>query len=427
MANEGAAGGRRETRLLLATIAVSVGMLFLLARFRFPEEAARQTVEPTPAPIERLAARATFDELAGIMADLERRILPAVSTVAGQGVDGTVTLPAVRMTPDRAIALMPGEVRLTSTNGNDQPTVILRDGVRDLVVVQPAPRPDAAPAVPATGGRPGPRYVAVVEAPGGVPTVRPVYVGRTDLLNDPRWSEPLLRVAAVQQTISAGSAIFSLDGAFIGLASPGGARVTIVPASTLRSVAATAQSAQATSGDLPFEVQPLTADLAKAAGAQQGVMISYVSDPGLPVASGDVVQSIDGTKVTTLGGYEAIVQSRTPGAPVNLEIVRRGKPHTVTITAVEAGAMQRAGLDSGFGGVLRAVDGVGVEAVVVDAGSAADIAGIRRGDLIVAADGTTVVDPAAVLRLYRNASKGDVLLLTLQRDGRHQVVAVEKR
>ena len=66
---------RRETRLLLATIAVSVGMLLLLARFRFPEEAGRQTVEPAAAPLERLAARATFDELAGTMADLERRIL----------------------------------------------------------------------------------------------------------------------------------------------------------------------------------------------------------------------------------------------------------------------------------------------------------------------------------------------------------------
>lgn len=425
MANQGASGSRRETRLLLATIAVSVGMLILLARFRFPEEAARQTVEPAPAPLERLAARATFDELAGIMADLERRILPAIGTVAGQGDAGSVFVPAVRMTPDRAVAILAGELRVRPADSTAQPPVVLRDAVRDLVVVQPPPRPDSAPAVPATGGRPGPRYVAVVEAPGGIPAVRPVYVGRTDLYTDPRWSDPLIRVAAVQQTISAGSAVFSLDGAFIGLALPGSGRVTIVPAATLRNVAESAPAAAAKRAALPFEVQPLTADLGKAAGASQGVMISYVSDPALPVAAGDVVQAIDGTKVTTLGGYEAIVQSRTPGEPVNIDIVRRGKPSTLAVTAVDAGARHRA--DSGFGAILRVVAGVGVEVVVVEDGSPADRAGIRRGDLIVAADGTSSPDAAALLRLYREAGDGDVLLVTLHRDGGHRVVAVEKR
>lgn len=428
MVNQEAAGRRRETRLLLATIAVSVGMLLLLARFRFPEEAARQTVDPAPAPLERLAARATFDELASIMADLERRILPAITTIAGQGTSGLTYVPAIKMTPDLAVALLPGDLRLTATGGTPAPAIVLRDAVRELVVVQAPPRPDTAPALPyATIGRPGPRYVAVVEATSGARAVRPVYVGRTDRFEDPRWSDPLLSVAAVQQTISPGAAVFSLDGAFIGLATVRGGNVTIVPASTLRDIAAAAPAAPDERADLPFEVQSLTADLAKAAGAKQGVMISYVWDSSLPVSSGDVVQSIDGTSVTSVGGYQMLAQNRKPGAPVKLEIVRRGKPLVLDVTATEAGAVQRARSTSNFGAVLREVFGAGAEVVTVDPGSAAYRAGLRKGDVIIAMEHISQPDDDAVLRLFRTAKPGDSLLLTLQRNGNHRVVALEKQ
>jgi len=426
MANDGTAGARRETRLLLATIAISVGMLLLLARFRFPEEAARQTVEPAPAPLERLAARATFDELAGIMADLERRILPVITVLAGQDDAGLAYVPAVRMTPDRAVAMLPGDSRLAAVNGATAPAILMRDAVRELIVVEP-PVPGTGAAVPATGGRPGPRYVAVVEVSGGTPAVRPVYVGRTDTFADPGWSDPLLNIAAAQQSMPAGAAVFSLDGAFIGLATGRGGGVAIVPAMTLRHVAETAPAAPARRADLPFEVQPLTPDLAKAAGARRGVMISYVSDPKLPVLSGDVVRSIDGEAVTSVGGYQALVQSRKPGAFVELVVVRRGDPQTLAVTALEADGAQPAGAASEFGAVLRQVSGAGAEVVRIESGTPAFRAGIRQGDLIVAVEGETQPDADAVIRRYRAAGQGDMLLLTLHRDGSHRVVAVEKR
>lgn len=424
MANDGTAGARRETRLLLATIAISVGMLLLLARFRFPEEAARQTVEPAPAPLERLAAQATFDELAGIMADLERRILPAITTLAGQDDSGLAYVPAVRITHERAVALMPGEYRVAKMNGAPAPPILMRDTVRELIVVQ-APG-GAGAAVPATGGRPGPRYVAVVEASAGALAVRPAYVGRTDASIDPRWSDPLLGISAVQQNIPSGAAVFSLDGAFIGLATGRSGRVTIVPASTLRNIAETAPPEPVSRADLPFEVQPLTPTLSRAAGTKHGVMISYVRDPSLPVSSGDVVQTIDEQPVTTVGGYQALVQTRKPGAPVRLEIIRRGEPLSVTVTALEADAPP-AGAASGFGAVLRPVSGTGAEIVRVESDTPAFRAGLRQGDLIVALDGATQPDPDAVLRRFRAAGEGELLLITVHRDGRHRVVAVEKR
>ena len=427
MATDGNGGGRRETRLLLATIAVSVGMLLLLARFRFPEEAARQTVEPAPAPLERLAARATYDELAGIMADLERRILPAVVTLGGQGDGAPMYVPAIRMTPDRAVGLMPGEWRVTAAQFTQVPTILLRDAVRGLVVIEPPPDGNAAPAVPATAGRPGPRYVAVVEAAAGAPAVRPVYVGRIDPVTDPRWSDPLLSVSAVQQTISPGAAVFSLEGAFIGLATVAGGRVTIVPAATLRNAVVSAPAASATRADLPLDVQPLTADLAKAAGATEGVMVSYVKDPALPIQTGDVIQAIDGRKVTSVGGYQAVVQSRTPGEPVKLEIVRRGTGQVVAVTPVAADIAPSAAGKTAFGAALRPVPDIGVEVVTVEPGAPAHRAGIRRGDLIIAIDGVERPEPAAVIRQFRAASAGTSLLLTIRRNGNHRVVAMEKR
>ena len=108
MSTPKAASGRgRETRLLLVTIAVSVGVLLLLARFRFPEAPVSNTVDSAPAPLERLAARAAYDELASTMADLDRRIAPRMTIVRTQDPEGRISaVVAPRLLPDRAIAIV---------------------------------------------------------------------------------------------------------------------------------------------------------------------------------------------------------------------------------------------------------------------------------------------------------------------------------
>lgn len=423
MAHDETAGTRRETRLLLATIAISVGMLLLLARFRYPEEAARQTVEPAPAPLERLAARATFDELAGIMADLERRILPVISVLTAHDAAGPTYVPAVRMTPDRAVALLPGDARLKQSNR--APVILMRDVVREFVVVQPA-GPATGAAVPATGIRPGPHYVAAVDVTGGTPAIRPVYIGRTDPAKDPRWSDALMGVAAGRQSMPPGAAVFSLDGAFIGLASVNPRRVTIVPAMVLRRIAEEAPPAPATRADLPFDVQPLTGDLAKAAGAERGVMISFVRDPGLPLRPGDVIQSIDGQPVASVSAYYALAQSRTPDTPVELDVVRRGESRKVTVTALAPERAEAAAGATDFGAVLRSIPGGGAEVVRIESSTPAFQAGLRQGDIIVSIDDAAQPDAETVLARYRGARSGDTLLVALHREGGHRVVALEK-
>ena len=427
--NESARGGKRETRLLLATIAVSAGMLLLLARFRFPDEASRPNAEPAPAPLERLAARATYDELASVMADLERRINPSLFALGTQGDDGLRYLPAVRVTADRAVLLLPSDRRLVSIGTTPGPPIVLRDPTTELVVVQTPPAEASVAVLPSSGSRPGPKYVAVAEATGGAVAIRPVYVGRADLFADPRWSDALISVAAVQQTLSEGSAVFSLDGTFVGLATHIGSRVAIIPSSTLRSAAAGTLAVPGARGDLRIEVQPLTAALARAAGAERGVMVSHVQ-PSASIEgnleAGDVITAVDGAEITTVAGFQQMAQSRTPGSKVVLQTIRRGKPVTVTVVAVHGDAAAANPHDDA-GVSLRFVEGVGSEVVTVEAGGAAHRAGVRQGDLIVALERDKGPTPQDVLRAYRAAKPGTLLLLTLRRDRDYRVIALEKK
>src|SRR5688572_17822581 len=62
----------RESRLLFLTIAVAALVLLALARLRFPERPIADTI----APLERLAARASYDALAADIQRVEATIAP---------------------------------------------------------------------------------------------------------------------------------------------------------------------------------------------------------------------------------------------------------------------------------------------------------------------------------------------------------------
>lgn len=428
---EGDRGRRREARLLLATIGISIGMLLLLARFRFPEESTRRTSEAAAAPLERLAARATFDELASSMADLERRLANRVEVLrihperaAGEFV------PAPRLTTDRAVVLLGATEKIVAGASADVPLVVGRDALRELAVVAVPARPDDL-VTPRTGPpRPGPRYVAVVEAARQGVAIRPVYVGRTDLIQDPRLNTPLLSVVSLQQSVPSGAAIFALDGQFIGLASVTGGGMTVVPGESLRTLAQQAQPQPARPSDIGVQVQPLSPALARASGADRGVMVSFVQARG-PAAeellSGDVIRDVDGTGVTTVAGFQQLVATRQPGQAVTLDVVRQGKPLRVSVRAVEAATLGTPlAADEDPGLTLRVIDGAGIEVVALEPEMPGARAELQRGDLIVAIDGRAAVSADTLLRAYRARPRGGAVLLTVRRGTQHRVVALEK-
>jgi hypothetical protein len=325
MSHRGIASWSRETRLLLLTIIVSVGALVVLARFRFPAQQAIQA--PPPQPLERLAARATYDELASIVQRVERRVASSLlvlrtntgipdeprnldSVLAATELVGSSQpfVLALRVRPDVAIVHLTPGLRIEGVLGDADavPLVIAEDRIRQMALVRVPPpgdgvdwraQPVAALAVP--------RYVVAVEASRGGLMPRPVFLGRADRIDDPRWRTPLWILARTPVTAE-GSFVFSLEGELIGLASSAGGLLAVVSTTALDAVTdRLLESGSPRVADFGLTLKPLTAEIIKATSRTTGVVIHAVargSRVGDQLRVGDVIESVDGRPALTPDG-----------------------------------------------------------------------------------------------------------------------------
>ena len=206
----------RETRLLLIVIVLSAAVLFALSQMRFPEIGSPEAAA-SPAPLERLAARATYDELAAIIASLSQRVGPYIDVLRIESAGQQRFVPAVRVRPDLVLAHVAPDHRVLAIVGaQGTPQVVAYDQPRELVLIRVAADPARVIAMtPPRTATNAPRYVAAVEGTRGGPTLRPVFLGRTDSLRDDRYGD-LVVLGGVLQA-SPGSLIFGLDGSFVGL------------------------------------------------------------------------------------------------------------------------------------------------------------------------------------------------------------------
>ena len=209
----------RETRLLLIIITLSVVVLVVLSRFRFPDEPAAPGAGPTSLPLERLAARATYDELATIIAELGRRVTPSVTVLSVEADGQQRFVPAIRVRPDLLLAHVKGHHRILALVGTTTPVdVAAYDAQRELVLLRVPASPAAVVSLETstfTWARP--RYVAAIEGTPVGPALRPLFLGRADRVPDDRYREGLLVLGGVL-VASPGSLIFALDGSLVGLA-----------------------------------------------------------------------------------------------------------------------------------------------------------------------------------------------------------------
>ena len=238
----------REIRLLVLVIGVAVAVLLVLARFRFPA-VDLSAIPQTPGPLERLAARATFDDLASTLADVTARVTPAFVVAAIEKIPdkperkGVAPAPAastrrwvhaLRVRPEFLLIYVPAGMHVVAVEGlSASPQVAVADEGRELALV-PAPvagAPTANFAGAATDFS-GSTFVVAVEGAVGGPALRPVFVPRTDALFESRWSNTLLLVGG-EPDLRAGAFAFTLDGRLIGLAVREDAGVAIVPAAAL--------------------------------------------------------------------------------------------------------------------------------------------------------------------------------------------------
>ncbi len=97
-------------------------------------------------------------------------------------------------------------------------------------------------------------------------------------------------------------------------------------------------------GQLGVVIQPLTSELAKSFGADQGqgILVSQVSDDSpaqqAGIKQGDVIILYQGKKVNNVGQFRNSVSLTTPGSKEDIVILRNGQRKNLTVTIGKQGS-----------------------------------------------------------------------------------------
>jgi serine protease Do len=174
----------------------------------------------------------------------------------------------------------------------------------------------------------------------------------------------------------------------------------------------------------------------------EGAVVSQV-ESGSPAEKaglkvGDVITELDGQKVSGASQLQIEVGQKQPGSSIKLEVLRDGKTITVPVTLEEMGSRDHDGKEAAGNGHGKARWGLGLTditpelreqlqassdvrgAVVeqVQPGSAADNAGLQRGDVIVEVNRHPVQNAADVQKVLSAVPNGqDALVLVWSTGG----------
>ncbi|MCS7214015.1 MAG: DegQ family serine endoprotease [Candidatus Calescibacterium sp.] len=188
-------------------------------------------------------------------------------------------------------------------------------------------------------------------------------------------------------------------------------------------------------------IQEVSPDIAKAMGLPEpsGALVTEVLS-GSPaekagIKRGDIIMEFDGKKVKSFKELPLMVSLSPVGKRVNLKVIRDGKELSFELVLVEMpeeskiaqqpGEQQEQPQEEGiyiknFG--MRVKDTPsGPQVISVDPGSAANMAGITQGDIIVEINRKEVKNSADVERLLKDQKSA---LFLLNRGGRYVYVAI---
>ncbi len=258
---------------------------------------------------------------------------------------------------------------------------------------------------------------------------------------------------------NSGGPLFTQDGKVIGMntaiLSPHGGSVGIgfaVPSDLIRTVAAQiGTNGKVTRGFIGVESQAVAGATARALNLPEnsGALLAGIGGDS-PAAkaglrAGDVVQAVNGAKVTGPRDLAVAVADLKPGETARMEVLRDGKPAEVKVTVGEMPTERVASLETGekadraqigvalapltpeMRGQLEVPDDVrGVVVRGVRPGSAAQAAGLRPGDVILGVGGKTVDNPAEAGKAIREALSGQnqAVALRVMRDGATRFVGI---
>jgi serine protease Do len=257
---------------------------------------------------------------------------------------------------------------------------------------------------------------------------------------------------------NSGGPLFTQDGKVIGvntaILSPTGGSVGIgfaIPSDTVRQVVAELQqSGHVTRGYLGVEAQAVSGTMTAALhlASPDGALIASVQ-PDSPASRaglqpGDVIQSVDGQKITDPRSLAVDVAAVKPGTDTALDIIRDGQTKHVTVNVASlpgdtadsqggSGAEQGRGIGLALAPLspdMRSQLDIpsrtrGALIARVQPGSPADQAGLQPGDVVLGVGTTQVSSPDEAARAIRSATAGGhTAALRVMHNGQVGYVAV---
>lgn len=431
-------------RLLIVTIAIAGGVLLLLARLRFPEPPA--SLDTSTQPLERLASRASFEELAARVARLETAVAPNLIVLSlTADVDSPPVglsdvsletgiqrharhVPALRIDATTAGACLSRNARISGivgqSAGMDTAGITGTDPIRPVARVRvPEGQPTALRQL-ALSGLQTPTYVVAVEGTRAGVTLRPVFLGRSDRFNSPRWTRPLLPLGGAP--VTSGALMFTLEGEFLGCAVLDEGTAAIASGFDVLEAIRRAGSNAGTLTEPGITVQPLTPAIAAAAGSREGVVVSEVFEGG-PASGvlepGDVLTETDGRPVGEPKSLLLDLGARLAAGPVRVSFIRA---HQVRQGELRIPAPAATAPDSS-GDRFQLVRGAGARIAALSEGSPLAHAGLIPDDTILRIGDVHAPTPAQVGSALRDVPPGRSLMLVVRRGPRQHVTAIPGR
>jgi S1-C subfamily serine protease len=230
--------------------------------------------------------------------------------------------------------------------------------------------------------------------------------------------------------LKAGAIMFTTDGSVAGVVVRTLSRMAIVPAGLIIDRAdALMERDVKNAGEIGLAVQALTEPLARATGADSGVVVTW-ADPSGPSAGvlrpGDVIERVNDTDTPSLAYWTAAIRRVDEDDLVRLRVRSPAGIREVSITAAPARANESPRRDSPPLGLrMRRVEN-GTEVLAVADGSAAARAGLRRRDVITHIGERTAPLPAQIIREFAEMPNEMPLIVAITRDGEHHVLAIER-
>ena len=417
----------RETRMLLSIALISVGVLWILARFRFPDRPA----EPNPvAPVlSQLGRQSALEDVAATISDLTPRVAAWLVVVEASAppLEGPGRVrPALRLRDDLAITWLGDLTRVLGDAAHLAVPVEARDPASGLAVVRVAAAdvPELSNWIPRRVENP--RYVLAADVSSQGMSLRPVFLGALYPVASPVWEPAVLWTVPGTIGLEAGTFLFSTGGALVGLVIEREERLTIVPGETLIATAnRLLLEGNKLVGWLGVEVLALSPALAAATGASRGVVVTWVAPEGPAdgkLRVGDVVETVDDYALETPEHWLARSVRLLPGDMVRLRVRR---DHMVREFSVTAGpSTPSTALELGVD--MRELRGTGTEVVHVRAGSAAARAGMVAGDIVTSIGGIDAPAPTVVSRTFAKSSQERPLLVAVIRNGARRILVLRK-